>query len=108
MQPGLQRLLCDWTPISRLIPVLSDTRADEMGQRAYIVSVAEEVFKLRSARLVCLHTAVARNNILLRVFMRFYNKVPRGTATQTAVCAQWDIMWCYVFIAVMKTVLINF
>jgi len=54
-----------------------------MGQRAYIVSVAGEVFRLRSARLVCLHTAVARKNVLLSVFIRFYNKFSRGTATHT-------------------------
>ena len=107
-QSGLKWLLCDCAQISHSILVLSDTRADEMGQRASIVSVAGEEFKLRSARLVCLHTAVARKNILLRVFVTFYYKVPWVTATHTAVCAQWNIAWCYVFTAVMKTVLINF
>jgi hypothetical protein len=76
MQSRLQWHLCDRTHISRLIPVLSDSRTDEMGQRAYIVSVAGRVFKLRSASLVCLHTAVVRKTILLRVFVRFYSKVP--------------------------------
>jgi len=79
-----------------------------MGQRAYIVSVAGEVFRLRSARQFYLHTAVARKIILLSVFVRFYNKVSRRTATHTAVCAQCNITWCYVCTAVMKIILINF